>query len=220
MSAKKLFDELKKSGIAGATGETYFELHGLKTLVRDSSIVGNVIQEWLMTFMHKKQIAFRTQTNTQAYPDFYMHKTDDRSDLLEVKCFKESPNFDIANFMAYASSLCVEAYRLDSDYLIFEYAESGDGIVIKDVWLKKVWEICSRSERTAINLQIKEGNYYAIRPRNWTSTRSKFEIFKSRLDFVRAIEQTVNSYPIANKIQKNWFQNVSKTYKKQTGHDL
>jgi NgoBV restriction endonuclease len=220
MSAKKLYETLISEGIVGATGETNFELHGVKTLVNDSSIVGNVIQEWLMTFMKKKKIAFRTETNTQAFPDFYMHKTDDQIDLLEVKCFKNSPNFDIANFLAYATSLCTEAYRLDSDYLIFEYSETKAGILIKNLWLKKVWEICSASERTAINLQIKKGNYYAIRPRDWRSKKSKFDLFESRLDFVKAIEKTVNGYPTANQIQKNWFQNVRKTYAQQTGRDL
>jgi hypothetical protein len=220
MSAKKLFEALVSEGIVGATGETHFELHGVKTLVNDSSIVGNVIQEWLKTFMKKKKIAFRTETNTQAFPDFYMHPQNDQGDLLEVKCFKKSPNFDIANFLAYATSLCTEAYRLDSDYLIFEYAETGIGIVIKNLWLKKVWEICSDSERTAINLQIKKGNYYAIRPRDWRSAKSQFQLFESRLEFVKAIEKTVNGYPTANQIQKNWFQTVSKTYKKQTSREL
>ena len=48
MSAKKLYEELIASGIVGATGETHFKLHGLTTLVQDSSIVGNVIQEWVI----------------------------------------------------------------------------------------------------------------------------------------------------------------------------
>ena len=71
MSAQQLFDELKRSGMIGATGHTYFELNGLKTLVRDSSIVGNVIQEWLKSFMDSKGIAYRLKANSQEFPDFF-----------------------------------------------------------------------------------------------------------------------------------------------------
>lgn len=220
MSAQKLFDELQQSGIVGATGETYFELHGLKTLVRDSSIVGNVIQEWLKSFMESKKIGFRFQTNTQKFPDFFMHMSNDQVDLLEVKCFKKAPNFDVANFMAYAESLLTEAYRLDSDYLILEYRENETGVVIKNVWLKKVWEICSASERTPVKTQIKKGIYYAIRPANWASKKTNFPVFGSKLEFVRALEKMVNGYSTANPIQKNWFHTVAKVYQSQTGHSL
>jgi NgoBV restriction endonuclease len=101
MSAQQLLTELIKSGLIGATGQTNFELNGLKTLVHDSSIVGNVIQEWLKSFMDSKGIAYRLKANSQEFPDFLMHGSKDMVDLLEVKCFKKSPNFDVANFMAY-----------------------------------------------------------------------------------------------------------------------
>lgn len=138
MSAQVLFDKLHEAGIIGASGETYFELHGLKTKVRDSSIVGNVIQEWLKLFMENHKIPFRFKPNSQDFPDFLMHASDDDIDLLEVKCFKKSPNFDVANFSAYCRSLLNSPYRLDSDYLIIEYKENDDGsILIKRAWLKK-----------------------------------------------------------------------------------
>lgn len=41
MSAIKLYDELIASGIVGANGTTYFELHGIKTQVQDNSVIGN-----------------------------------------------------------------------------------------------------------------------------------------------------------------------------------
>jgi len=43
MSAKTLFDKLHSSGVVGSRGDIYFELHGLKTQIRDSSVVGNVV---------------------------------------------------------------------------------------------------------------------------------------------------------------------------------
>jgi type-2 restriction enzyme nlaIV len=42
----------------------------------------------------------------------------------------------------YASEIQEKPYMLDVDYLILGYDMSDDGVVtIKDVWLKKVWQI-------------------------------------------------------------------------------
>lgn len=149
MSAKKLYDELITSGIVGATGETNFELNGVKTRVNDSSIVGNVIQEWLQSFMDEKGISYRLLPNTQKFPDFLMNPENDHDGLLEVKCFKKDPNFDVANFIAYCTSLTTSPYRLDA-----------------------------------------------------------------------ALEKVIDSNPLANHIQRGWFQKIQKLYTEQTGKEL
>jgi hypothetical protein len=51
MSSKQLFDKLISSNICGAKGNIYFELNNIKTIVTDNSVVGNVIQDWLKSFM-------------------------------------------------------------------------------------------------------------------------------------------------------------------------
>jgi NgoBV restriction endonuclease len=220
MSAQQLFDELKRSGMVGATGHTYFELNGLKTLVRDSSIVGNVIQEWLKSFMDSKGIAYRLKANSQEFPDFLMHGNNDMADLLEVKCFKKSPNFDVANFMAYCRSLTTHPHRLDADYLIFEYEENATGIAIKNIWLKKVWEICSASERSVLKIQWKQGVAFNIRPATWYAKKPKYPSFNTRLEFVQAIKKVLDTSATSAGLQKGWFATVSGEYKLQTGHDL
>lgn len=220
MSAKKLYDALIASGIVGATGETNFELNGVKTRVNDSSIVGNVIQEWLQSFMDEKGIAYRLLPNTQKFPDFLMNPDNDHDGLLEVKCFKKDPNFDVANFIAYCTSLTTSPYRLDADYLIFKYKESETGIIIEKIWLKKVWEICSASKRTTVKIQIKQGSPYAIRPGNWMSTRTEYPVFATRKAFVKALEKVIDSNPLANHIQRGWFQKIQKLYTEQTGKEL
>lgn len=221
MSAKTLFDKLQATGIIGAIGETYFELHGLKTQVRDSSIVGNIVQEWLKLFMERNEIAFRLRKNTQEFPDFMMHQTRDDIDLLEVKCFKKSPNFDVANLAAYCRSLLSKPYRLDSDYLIIEYKENDDGtILIKRAFLKKAWEICTNSERAAIKAQFKQGYPYNIRPAAFYSNKSKYKPFNSRKELVLALKSVVDVNPNMNNIQKDWYKKVSQLYKIQTGNDL
>lgn len=220
MSAQAVFDKLMQTGIISARGETYFELHGIKTIIHDSSIVGNVIQEWLKSFMRHHNIAYRIKTNTQEFPDFLMHPNRNDVDLLEVKCFKESPNFDIANFQAYARSLLEKPYRLDADYLIFEYIEVHGGIVIKNIWLKKVWEIACASERSPLKIQWKQGIPVNIRPATWYSKRTKFPVFASRLDFVKAIKTVLDTSSVSAGIQKDWFKKVATTYEAQTGQPL
>lgn len=221
MSAKELFDKLHTAGIIGANGATYFELHGLKTQVCDSSVVGNIIQEWLKLFMTNSNIDFRIKKNTQEFPDFLMHSDRDDIDLLEVKCFKQSPNFDVANFSAYCRSLLTSPYRLDSDYLIIEYKENKDGtILIKRAWLKKVWEICTNSERSQIKAQFKQGHPYNIRPATFYSKTSKFKPFETRQSFVLALKSVIDVSPNLNHIQKDWYKKVTSLYKTQTGNEL
>jgi hypothetical protein len=221
MSAKELFDKLHTAGVIGAKGETYFELHGLKTQVRDSSVVGNIVQEWLKLFMKTNGIAFRLRKNTQEFPDFLMHPTRDDVDLLEVKCFKKSPNFDVANLAAYCRSLLSNLYRLDSDYLIIEYKENNDGTIqIKRAWLRKAWEICTKSERAPIKAQFKQGYPYNIRPATFYSEKSKYKTFNTRQELVLALKSVIDINPNMNNIQKDWYKKVSQLYKAQTGNDL
>lgn len=220
MSAKKLYRDLIADGIIGATGETNFELHGLKTLVRDSSIVGNVIQEWLQAFMESKNIPFRVKPNSQEFPDFLMNTNNDQIDLIEVKCFKKSPNFDVANFLAYCRSLTTAPYRLDADYLIIKYEENDTGIVITDIWLKKVWEICSASERSPLKIQWKQSVPFNIRPSTWYAKKPKYSSFKTRLEFVTAVKKVLDTSSIGGGLQKGWITTVKYLYKKQTGRDL
>ena len=70
MSAIKLYDELIASGIVGANGTTYFELHGIKTQVQDNSVIGNSIQEWLAAFMDQHGITYTKLDNSQVGGDW------------------------------------------------------------------------------------------------------------------------------------------------------
>ena len=220
MSALKVLQALQSKGIISTTGVTNFSMLGINIIVNDASIVGNVIQEWLKIFMNNNQIYYRLKQNTQEFPDFLLHPTKNDSDLLEVKCFTKSPNFDVANFAAYARSLTINAYRLDTDYLIFEYEILPNSIRIKNLWLKKVWEIAGSSGRSPLKIQWKQSSPVNIRPATWYSSNTTYPPFTSRLEFVRALEQVINMSGINTNIQKNWFKNVSSLYTQQTGNAL
>ena len=220
MTAQILFDRLLSEGVVGAKGMTLFEMNGLKTPITDASVVGNIIQEWLKAFMISQSIAFRTTDNSQAFPDFLMHSTENNKQLLEVKCFKKSPNFDVANFLAYCRSLVEFPYRLDADYLIFEYEPMADGIVIKQIWLKKVWQICSAAERSALKIQWKQNVAFNIRPANWNAKKTNYPVFISKKAFVLALKTVLDTNSSGGDWRKNWLQTVSKNYLSQTGKEL
>lgn len=221
MKPSKLFELLKQEKIIGAKGEIFFKMQGVMTPVNDSSVVGNIIQDWLKGFLEANKIDFKIKLNTQEFPDFMLDKDSDLKGLLEVKCFKKSPNFDVANFKAYARSLLSHAYRLDADYLIFEYVVLDEGgIKIKNMWLKKVWEICTDSERSPLKIQWKQSSPDNIRPATWYSKKAKYKPFKSRLDFVEAIKKVVDMSGSTSGIQNKWIDKVKTNYKKFTGSNL
>lgn len=185
--AQYLHESLLSKNIIGSSGKIFFEIQDFRCQINDNSIIGNVIQSWLQSFMRANHIDYRLVSNTQEFPDFYLNKNLDNSDLLEVKCFTKSANFDIANFLSYCNSVIKNPYRLNADYLIFEYKNFDNEIIINQVWLKKVWEICGKSDRSEVKIQWKKGQPYNIRPANWYgSGKIQYPPFESRLEFVEA----------------------------------
>ena len=220
MSAIKLYDELIASGIVGANGTTYFELHGIKTQVQDNSVIGNIIQEWLAAFMDQHGITYTKLDNSQEFPDYLVEESNGDHGFLEVKCFKKSPNFDVANFIAYCRSLTGNPDRLDAQYLIFEYEPTSDGIVIKRLWLKKVWEITGASERSAVKIQWKQNQAVNIRPATWYSKNSKYPPFATRKDYVLALKKVLDSSQVGGDWRKNWIKVVTEKYQEKSGNPL
>ena len=111
---------------------------------------------------------------------------------------------------------------LDVDYLIFGYDMSDDGIVtVKDLWLKKVWEITRRMEDWAINLQVKQGVVHKIRPGVWYSNNtSKFKMFECLEDFISAIEETVYQNPKTHENASSWKRQFLSSYENYYGARL
>ena len=111
---------------------------------------------------------------------FFLNPDDKTKGLLEVKAFNRngSPGFDIADFRMYAEEIQEKPYMLDVDYLIFGYDMSESGVVsIKNVWLKKVWQITRRMANYPINLQVKDGVIHKIRPGVWYSQKLQITRF-------------------------------------------
>lgn len=205
-------------------GQIKFFLGDVDIIVKQKDVVGNIIQEWLQGWMDKRGIKYVLNDNTQMPPDFFLNPDDKTSDLLEVKAFNRSasPGFDIADFRMYEEEIIEKPYMLNVDYLIFGYDMSDNGIVtIKDLWLKKVWEITRRMDGWSINLQVKQGVVHKIRPGVWYSDRpGNIPMFKSMEDFIAAIEEAVYQNPKTHESAATWKKNFIDSYRKFYGVKL
>ena len=219
LTGKELYDKLVNDyKIIGEKGIINFSLKDLTISVETKDTIGNLLQEWLKAWMKKEEIEFEENTNSQTFPDFYLDTENKKLGLLEVKSFDwdRGPGFDLANFDSYCNSLLSSAYRLDSDYLIFAYQMQGSEITIKNVWIKKIWELACPSGTYPIKVQEKKNIIYNLRPSTWYSNKTKFKPFATKEDFLAALNETRYQYPQTRHSNGHWLKNVIKNYQEHT----
>lgn len=224
-TAQEVYNKLiNDDKILELQGQIKFYLGDVDIIVKQKDVVGNIIQEWLQGWLDKRGIEYVLSENTQMPPDFYLNPDNLTTGLLEVKAFNRSasPGFDIADFRMYEEEIVEKPYMLDVDYLIFGYSMSDDGVVtIKDLWLKKVWEITRCMQNWALNLQVKQNVVHKIRPGVWYSTqRVQFPMFECLEDFICAIEETVYQNPKTHHEAANWKNNFLASYQTHYGVQL
>ncbi len=225
LTAQQIYNKLiNEDRILDIEGRITFDFGDVNIIVKQKDVVGNIIQEWVQGWLEKNEIEYAPSENTQMPPDFFLNPDDLTKDLLEVKAFNRSasPAFDIADFRAYQREIVEQPYMLYADYLIFGYDMDDNGIVtIKDLWLKKVWEITRRMENWPLNLQVKNNVVQKIRPGVWYSTRPRdFMIFRNVEDFVSAVEQTVWQNPDTRINSANWKRQFLDSYQNFYGTRL
>lgn len=216
-TAKQIYEMLlEEDKILEIEGQIRFYLGDVSIIVKQKDVVGNIIQEWLQGWLDKREIEYSPNDNTQMPPDFFLDPDNMTNNLLEVKAFNRaaSPGFDIADFRMYEEEIIEKPYMLNVDYLIFGYDMSESGVVtIKDLWLKKVWEITRRMENWPLNLQIKQNVVHKIRPGVWYSNRpGNIPMFKCIEDFISAVEETVFQNPKTHDIAGSWKSKFVKNY--------
>lgn len=225
LTAVQLYDKLVYGDqILKLKGQIRFYLGDVDIIVKQKDVVGNIMQEWLQGWFEKNNITYSVNENTQMPPDFFLNPDDITKDLLEVKAFNrsKSPGFDIADFRMYIEEILEKPYMLDVDYLIFGYDMNDDGIVtIKDVWLKKVWQITRSMEKWPLNLQIKDYVVHKIRPAVWYSHRNtKYKVFECLEDFISAVEETVYQNPKTREKAGIWKATFLENYERYKGEKL
>lgn len=225
LNAKQIYDKLVNDDrILEIKGQIRFYLGDVDIIVRQKDVVGNIIQEWLEGWLVKNGVEYALNSNTQMPPDFFLNPDDLKTDLLEVKAFNRSasPGFDIADFRMYEEEIIDKPWMLHTDYLIFGYNMSEDGeVTIKDLWIKKVWEITRRMDKWPLNLQIKQNVVHKIRPGVWFSVKAKnIPMFKSLEHFVAAIEETMYQNPKTHEAAATWKRSFIESYNRFYGVKL
>jgi len=222
LSPNEMYELLtKEDRILEINGQIKFFLGDISIIVKQKDVIGNIMQEWVQGWLDHRGIEYALSTNTQMPPDFFLNPQNRTVDLLEVKAFNRNatPGFDIADFRMYADEIVEKPYMLNVDYLIFGYDMSNEGVVtIRDVWLKKVWEITRRMKDLPVNLQVKDGVIHKIRPAVWYSTsRVDYKVFENMEDFVSAIEETVYKNPDTRDRAGKWLNRFIDSYEKHYG---
>lgn len=225
LSAQEVYEKLlNEDKILELKGQIKFYLGNVDIIVKQKDVVGNIMQEWLQGWLEKNNIEYAVNDNTQMPPDFFLNSDNRTKNLLEVKAFNRnaSPGFDIADFRMYAEEILEKPYMLDVDYLIFGYDMDKNGVVtIKDLWIKKVWQITRRMKNWPLNLQIKDNVVHKIRPAVWYSTRRvDYKVFESLEDFISAIEETVYQNPKTREKAGTWKVTFLENYEKYKGIQL
>ncbi|MCM1083268.1 MAG: NgoBV family restriction endonuclease [Clostridium sp.] len=225
LTAQDVYEKLVNDDkILTLKGQIKFFLGDVDIIVKQRDVVGNIMQEWLQGWLDARGIEYAPSENTQMPPDFFLNPDDLTKNLLEVKAFNRDagPGFDIADFRMYQKEIIKKPYMLDVEYLIFGYDMSKDGIVtIKDIWLKKVWEITRRMKDWPINLQIKEKVVHKIRPGIWYNGNSgDYAIFECMEDFISAMEETVYQNKDTRDNASTWLMRFKESYKREKGIDL
>ncbi len=189
MSPEELYERLLKDNSWQVSFPGIIHVGDIKVnLCKACDVVGNIMQEWLAGWLKKNDIEYSPNENTQMPPDVFLNPDDKTKDLLEVKAFnyQESPAFDIAEPLAYLEEIVKRPYMLYTDYLIFGYKmdEETGIITIENMWLKKIWEICSPSKTKGLPIG---GQAVKIRPSKWyNKTKRATPNFVSLEDYLSA----------------------------------
>ena len=221
VTAQEIYDALVKIELKGIIK---FHMGSVSITVKRKDVVGNILQEWLEGWLVAQNIDFVPNPNTQMPPDIFLDTRDRTKGLLEVKAFnrESNPGFDIADFKTFVNELIEKPYHIDTDYPIFGYVmdeETGD-VTIKDLWLKKVWEITKPMATWPITVQFKNNILHKIRPGNWFSVRAGGKVFESMTDFLAAFEETVYQNAETRSVASQWKNRFTRSYKAHYGHDI
>ncbi|MFA6568960.1 MAG: NgoBV family restriction endonuclease [Victivallales bacterium] len=191
ISASDIIRLLDQDGIYSASGKITMELNNISVICKEHDSIGNLLQEWLGSYLRNKEIYCRPPAG-QKFPDFYLSDSNTEG-LCEMKSYlyPKSPAFDVANFQTYIKSLQEHPERLNTDYLIVNYSAENGIIGIKKMWVKKVWEITGPADGYALKCQRKNGQLVNIRPSTWTATTQRYPPFCNPIEFLRAVSDTI-----------------------------
>jgi type II restriction enzyme len=213
---EEMFDELLTSGVIDSPGRLSFSLAKIDINVNSKDVVGGVLQEWLGHWMQSRHYDVTSPANSQAFPDFYLNEFD----MLECKSFAygKKPGFDVAAYSSYIESLNSIPSRLDASYIVFGYTLENGIVFIKNIWLKKVWQLTGPSVTNLLELQVKRQYPQNIRPKNFPINPQA--CFASRLEFCEKLHMSAIRFKPIRGHSEGWLENLKINYREYSGQDL
>jgi hypothetical protein len=212
LTAREVYELLLAIPIENQIGKIEFEMSNVKFSVKSKDIVGGVIQEWVENWLTRQKILFSKPENSQDWPDLILGSGED----LEIKVFNydASPAFDLGNFRAYLDSLVEFPNRVFDKHLVFGYStdEVTGQISIRGLWLKHIWELTGPSEKNILELQVKKGVPYNLRPKKFYS--NNISVFQNHLEFLTALSKAIDKFEIYKESNgKEWLFKVNQKIK-------
>lgn len=206
------------------TGSVNFQLGDICSSIKRRDVIGDVIQDWVCELLERTRITFVENPLRNKPPDIYLNPKDLRSNWLEIKAFNRSnnPRFSIADFNFFVEDCIRRPWHLEADYLIFGYVMNEDtgAIGIKDLWLKKIWEITKPMSRWPLTVKTSGNSIREIRPCCWYASRTNVKTFESLEDFLSALEAVIFQNPETRPKASQWRGKFLKSYEKHYGHEI
>ena len=210
--------------IKNLIGSIKFQLGNIDIGVGRRDVMGDVIQDWLCELLRRFQIDFIANPMPQTPPDIFLNPEDLQSNWLEIKAFNRSdnPRFSIAVFDFFVEDCIEQPWHLDTDYLIFGYnLDKETGILrIKDLWLKKIWEITKPMLHWPLTVKTSCGVPREIRPCTWYAAKTNTKVFESLEDFLSALEAAIIQNPEKSYKGSHWRKKFLKSYFKHYGYEI
>lgn len=206
------------------TGSIKFQLGNINVGVKRRDVMGEVLQSWVGECLRRTRVDFIANPLPHNPPDIYLNPENLQSNWLEIKAFNraDNPRFSIATFNFFVEDCIKRPWHLDADYLIFGYnmdAKTGE-LRIKDLWLKKIWEITKPMTKWPLTVKTYNGLPTEIRPCTWYAVRTKTKVFESLEDFLSALEATIFQNPETQSKASVWRYRFLKNYRKHYGHEI
>ena len=217
LSSEAFFTKLKND-INGKSGKIEFTLNNINVKINTKDTIGHMLQEWIQLWATQQNIYLRANQHTQEFPDFFLSNSNTEQ-LLEIKSFDNdaSANFDLANFDTFVRSVQDQPNKLYADYIIIAYTMNDSVLTIKNIWLKKIWELCTNMKNRPLRVQVKQDIIHNIRPATFNSAninRLKYKPFTTLDQFLTATQELLDLYPKTSSTHKMWMTEVNKKLNK------
>jgi len=222
LTAKQIYDKfIYETNIVFGDGVIEASLRDIEITEWGEQTVTAILREWLRHWFDKNNIAYGANDDVAIPIDYYLCDEDNANKSVCVKTFQiyEKSVFAITDFRTFAEELLCNPSLLNTDYLMFEYyisrrMEEKGQLFIKDLLMKKIWQITRPMDGWPLSLQIANGKIRQIKSCGWNIKRAP-KTFKSQEHFLSALEETIYRNPQTANIAATWRKDFLAAYEKE-----